>query len=249
MSQHRLSAAFLIAAATAGYGQAVQRSTDSTAAIDCRPCPSPSNVILMIGLPSENGRVRTMTRLWIEKHARAAQQLHEEHTGETIPVVTRSPANVAEFREEVQQLANDCKRIERLGIMSHGNVGYLLIGGDGVAKRNVDDAFGRGMSCAMAPNASVEMAGCNVGRGCRGAEFMLAVADRLLPDGGSVVAPEHYVYGNALLGIAPQSILGDRELKVGAGASLARWTRGSQPGSECGNRSQMSSVNGHSSQH
>jgi hypothetical protein len=203
----------------------------------------------MIGLPSEDDRIGPQTRLWIEKHSLAAQQLHRQRTGETIRVVTQYPANIAEFRKNVQQLADDCMRIESLGIMSHGNVGYLLIGSDGVSVRNLEEAFGHGLHCIMSPNASIEIGGCNVGRGCRGGEFMLAAADLLLPGGGKIVAPEHYVYGNAFLGIAPRSISGERELQVSAGAAPPRWTRGSEPSSECAATWRISAVNGPSSQH
>jgi Domain of unknown function (DUF4347) len=246
---HRFSIAFLIVTAVGRCGPVVEPATRSTLPIQCRPCESSSNVILMIGLPSEDDRVRKQTRLWMEERSRAAQQFHKERTGETMRVVTRYPANIAEFRKEVLQMADDCMRIVSLGIMSHGNVGYLQIGGDGVTVRNIDEAFGHGLDCVMSTDASVEIAGCNVGRGCSGADFMLAAASQLLPRGGRIVAPEHYVYGNAFLGLTPRSILGDRELQVSADGSRPRWTRGSERGSECAARSGMATGNGHSSEH
>lgn len=224
MSPYRFILTFVIAVAGARA---------AALPIACRSCAASTEVILMIGLPSQDYSVRTLTRLWMEKHALAAQRRHRELTGETLRVVTRYPANLAEFRREVQQMADHCTRIKFLGIMSHGNTGYFQVGADGVGMRNIDDAFGRGLGCAMSPDASIEIAGCNVGRGFRGACLMLAAASRLLPGGGRIVAPESYVYGNALLGITPQSIFGDRELQVSAGAVRPRWTKGSVPGSAC----------------
>lgn len=187
----------------------------------------------MVGLSGQDPRATTLTRLWLEKHAREAQRRYHELTGRSVRVVTQYPANLAEFRTEIQRLADSCARIEALGIMSHGNVGYLQIGRDGVSERNIEDAFGRGLGCAISANATVEISGCNVGRGHRGADFMLAAATRLLPKGGTLFAPQYYVYGNAFLGLAPQSIFGDRELQVDAGATHPRWIKGGEPCPRC----------------
>lgn len=204
-----------------------------TPAIGCRPCQTSSEVMLMIGPPSEDYQVRTLTRLWVEKHSQLSQRYQRERIGEIIGVVIRHPANIAEFRKQVQEIADDCKRIRSLGIVSHGNVGYLQIGSDGIIAHNIDKAFGHGFNCVMSQNATVEFSGCNVGRGCKGADFMLQTAIRLLPQGGKVVAPEYYVFGNAFLRVAPQSIFGNRELQVGDSASHPRWTKGTDPGLEC----------------
>jgi hypothetical protein len=235
----------LIVAAAAGYGLIIEPATAGTPPISCRPCQSSSDVVLMIGLPSEDHGVKTLTRLWIEKHSLAAQRLYRERTGETIRILMRYPANIAEFRTEVQLLADTCTRIAMLGIMSHGNVGYLQIGSDGVSVHNIDEAFGHGLNCIMSPEASVEIGGCNVGRGCSGGDFMLAVANRLLLKGGRIVAPESYVFGNALFGITPQSILGDRELRVGVGAP--QWTKGTDWDTGCPSGSWT--ANGSSTEH
>lgn len=245
LSPRGYSIVLLIVASAASYGLTIEPSTSGTLPISCRPCQSSSDVVLMIGLPSEDYRVKTLTRLWIEKHSLAAQRLHRERTGETIRIVTRYPANVAEFRTEVQRFADTCTRIVSLGIMSHGNVGYLQIGSDGVSVHNIDDVFGHGLNCVMSPDASVEIGGCNVGRGCSGGDFMLAAASRLLLRGGRIVAPENYVFGIAFLGITPQSILGDRELQVGVGAP--RWTKGTDWDTEC--PAESWTAKGNSSEH
>jgi len=201
--------------------------------IHCRPCTSVADSILMIGSPSDDERARTMTRLWIEKHVVAAEQEQANRTGKPVRVVTRYPLSIAELRSEVQQLADQCVRIVSLGMMSHGNLGYFEIGADGVSVQNVEDAFGHGFGCAMAADASVHIGGCNVGRSCRGASFMLSAARLLLPKGGRMVAPESYVYGNAIFGIAPRSLFRERELKVEVGASHPQWLHGDQLGPDC----------------
>ena len=236
MNRHRLGIAFLVAAAAASHSLAVGLRAEGEPPINCRPCGSSGDVVLMIGLPFEDYRARTETRLWIEKHSVEAQRRLGGRPGQTVRVVTQYPASVAEFRREVQRLADRCERIAYLGIISHGNAGYLQIGRDGVTGRNMEDAFGRGLGCVMAPDASVEIAGCNIGRGCSGAGFMLAAARLLLLRGGTITAPDSYVYGNAFLGVTPRPIRGDRELQVSAGALHPRWTKGSERGPECGSR-------------
>jgi len=208
-------------------------ATAETLPISCRPCRSATDVILMVGLPSEDYRVKILTQLWIEKHSLAAQQHNQERAGEKPRIVTRLPADLSELRREVQQIADGCARIKYLGIISHGNVGYLQIGRDGVTVRGMDAAFGYGFGCAMSPNASVEIAGCNIGRGCSGAEFMSAAATRLLPEGGRIIASQYYVFGNAFFGVTPRSIGGERELQVGVGGAEPRWPNGAEPSSEC----------------
>jgi hypothetical protein len=202
----------------------------------CRPCRAPHAAALLVGLPLEDYLPRTLTRLWIERSTLSVQALHHARTGEDVRVVVRFPRSVAELRQELQELADTCFRVEYLGIVSHGNEGYLQIGGEGVSARNVEVAFGGGLACVMAEGATVELEGCNVGRGCRGADFMLAVAERLLPRGGKVVAPEHYVYGNAFLGLAPRSLFAERELVVEGKTALPRFTRGSDRGAACAPR-------------
>jgi Domain of unknown function (DUF4347) len=233
MSQSLFRLVLLIFVVATSCSLIAQPALAGTAAFNCPPCPTLNHVVLMIGLPSNDSEARNQTQLWIAKHSLAAQQLHRQRTGETIPTITKYPANVADFRRDLQQIAIACMRVEALGIMSHGNIGYLLIGTDGVNEHNLDDVFGHGLGCVMSPQASIEFAGCNVGRGCRGADFMRAVADRLLPQGGTVTAPEQYVFGSAILGIAPRSIWGDRELQVTRAGSPPRWTRGAEPGPEC----------------
>jgi Domain of unknown function (DUF4347) len=243
MSRYQFRIACLTLATVAIHVSVVQPVVAQTVPVQCRPCPGTTDVVLMIGLPTGNNRAQTMTQLWIQKHSLAAQQRYKGRTGQTVSVITQYPANISEFRRGMQHIADQCQRIVSLGIMSHGNLGYLLIGSDGVGVHNIDDAFGHGLSCAMAPGASVEVAGCNVGRSCRGADFMLAAASRLLPAGGSIIAPEYYVYGNAYLKLAPESLLGDRELQVDSGGSRPRWIRGSVPGPECAANSQISPGN------
>ena len=243
MSRHSLCIVLLTIAAASGRGLFVSDAVAAPTVISCRPCPLAANVILMIGLPSSDHRASKMTQLWMERHSLMAQQRQREGTGETIPVITSYPADIDDFRQQVQRIADQCMRVASLGIMSHGNLGYLQIGSDGVSVRNIDDAFGHGLGCVMSPRAFVEIGGCNVGRGCRGSNFMLAAASRLLQGGGRIVAPESYVYGNAFLGIAPRSILGDRVLELDAAASGPRWIRGGEPGFECSVQTQESRGN------
>lgn len=225
--------ASLIAVALAAFGPIVEPVEAASPPIRCRPCLSPRNVIFMIGLPSQDDHVQLLTRLWIEKHSLAARNSSTQRIADTMQLIVRFPGNLSEFRNEIQKLADGCMRIATLGIISHGNAGYLLIGSDGISIDNLDDAFGNGLSCAMAPDASVDIGGCNVGRGCSGANFMVAAATRLLRAGGRILAPESYVYGNAWLRIAPQSIFGDRVLQVSAGGSQSRWIQGAEGSASC----------------
>ena len=172
MSQSLFRLVLLIFVVATRCSLIAQPALAGTAAFNCPPCPTLNHVVLMIGLPSDDSEARNQTQLWIAKHSLAAQQLHRQRTGETIPTITKYPANVADFRRDLQQIAIACMRVEALGIMSHGNIGYLLIGTDGVNEHNLDDVFGHGLGCVMSPQASIEFAGCNVGRGCRGADFM-----------------------------------------------------------------------------
>jgi hypothetical protein len=232
MHQYRLIIAHFIVA-VAGVVSMPDPAMAGTPQISCRPCNSVSEIVLMVGPHAGDYRAQILARLWIEKHSLMLQRRNREGPEGSLRVVTRYPASMADFRREIQQLADDCLRIKSLGIVGHGNVGYLRLGTDGVALETLSDAFGNGLDCAISPDAFVEMMVCNLGRGCRGAHFMVAAASHLLRKGGRIIAPDHYVFGNAFFGVAPRSILGVRELQVGADLSHPRWTQGSDWDPEC----------------
>ena len=136
-----------------------------------------------------------------------------------------------EIRQKVIEIANRCKRIKFLFIASHGANGLVAIGDETLDSSNVSSVLG-GLDCAMAKGAAVEFGGCNVGRGCRGDDFMVETARLLLPKGGSVKAPTHYATG--LPGTPRFSLnLTSQILVVGAGYTNPLFWVAPRTGEEC----------------
>lgn len=109
--------------------------------------------------------------------------------------VTINVNKVSEIPAQMKAIADRCYRIVLLGFFTHGNLGRVKFSASHTAfnSENVQDVFS-GVSCAMAGNARVKFAGCNVGRGCRGEAFLTGVAAALLSKGGRVSAATNVTY-------------------------------------------------------
>jgi hypothetical protein len=100
------------------------------------------------------------------------------------------------FRDRMIALSRECKVAQVISVASHGSVGRLHFGSDRLDLNGLKNW--RGLSCAVAPNARISLAGCEVGRGCRGHDFMLGLADALLRGkGGQVQAHNHLAVAGA----------------------------------------------------
>jgi len=200
-------AAWLIFSFTVGFVSTARAAEHERQPIRCGECPSIRDVMLLVGPMPEGARQKTATRAWISETRAAARG--------KMPAIARSVADAGDFRHLVQALADSCLRVKFLGILGHGSIGYLQLGHEGVSLENMTSVFGNGMHCAMSPDASIAIVACNVGRGYRGARFLLGMAGELLQKGGVVRAPQDYVFGNALFGAAPRPLRGGyRELRV-----------------------------------
>lgn len=100
-------------------------------------------------------------------------------------IVVSSPSGLKDiFREALAK----CERIKDLRFTGHGAPGYTAAGR--VTTANVSSL--RELNCAMAPLATIDILGCNTGRGCMGQLFMYTVAKNLLPQGGDVIGTTYY---------------------------------------------------------
>ena len=138
----------------------------------------------------------------------------------------------------LQALANSCKRIKRLDISSHGSQGSADLDDDSVFRLDLVSlrvAY-TGLDCAMAPQAEIHFDGCNVGRGCRGEDFLMGLAQILLPKGGSIEAPMNYAVAGRLVPLAPISLSGTQALTIGAGLKNPAWSHPPLPLGQCRSR-------------
>ena len=155
---------------------------------------------------------------WCGKHS---------ESDDYVPLVVSNPLQI---RDAIEQIARKCQKLKFLGIYSDGAPGYSRIG-DPLDVNNVKQVFG-GLSCAMAKDAKVDLSGSQIGRSCRGEDFLMSVGKELLAkNGGSVQAATSYVHGPI---IAPFSINFDYQyLYLEPGLTNPRWDNTARTQSEC----------------
>lgn len=164
-----------------------------------------------------------------------AEAFHEVAPGsrDESPLVV---STIGELATEMQRLANQCKRIKRLDIYGHGSPGTMALGSDD--EPSTFDIVSllyelKGMDCAMAAGAEIHFAGCNTGKGCRGENFMMAVARTLLNKGGAVHAAPAIVNSLKYTPVAPRAIGGNQVLMVDAELKNPRWAKPPVTYGEC----------------
>jgi len=131
-----------------------------------------------------------------------------------------------------------CGRIKFMAVFSHGAAGAIAINHQTFNSANAGLILSD-LGCAMAPDAAIELAGCNVALGCRGEDLLVAMAQNLLPAGGRIRGAQQYVvsFGPGL--IAARSVGGSyQELRVGAGLSNPRFSSAPQTQEACIDRSE-----------
>lgn len=202
------------------------RADDATGTGFCPPCPNGTTDIGLSVVTSQiddDWRFRWAVGRWYDAPAGLPM---------TGPLIADSPEKLQSL---VRETAAQCKRIKFLAIDSHGDLGYLSFGDSGLSVLNIDTALW-GMDCAMAPDARIALSGCNVGRGCRGEDFLEAMASHLLTKGGSVHAATDYDISIPL--VAPGFSMNFRyqTLTVTPGLASHSWERDPQTVQQCRQR-------------
>lgn len=217
-----------------GLAAAVRAAEPEGPPTDCHKCESINEVILFVGPVPNEARDRIATNLWMREMTTYVRRKYGNGESSAMPVIEQSVADTEDFRNMIQSLVDSCRRIKFLALLGHGSTGYLQLGHEGVSVENIASVFGNGMQCAMAQDAFVSIWACNVGRGCRGAQFMRRLAAELLPKGGALSAPEDYVVENALFGVAARSVYGRyRELYIDRTGLHSWWVRGTNLDPAC----------------
>ena len=131
-----------------------------------------------------------------------------------------------EFRGQLLSMAKRCQRVKYMMIATHGGPGFISFGDGADRASNVElnaslpEMFG-GLACALAPGATVKLAGCSVAAGCEGENFVASVAQLLLSRGGGVLLAERSDQRSLFGGLTPDfGFKGGHRLSVSPGGSI-----------------------------
>jgi hypothetical protein len=107
---------------------------------------------------------------------------------DAISFQTRTPE---ELKSAIDELGRSCVKIKTFTLASHGSPGAVYLLGPPAPPITVDNIKSTlGMiSCWTEPGTEVVAAGCNVGAGCEGDNFLYQAAMQLIPQGGKVRGP------------------------------------------------------------
>lgn len=146
--------------------------------------------------------------------------------------------DASQFPEILRRTARRCLRIKHMSISSHGNLGYLSLGGTGISTANLESLIPADAACVMAPNARIDIGGCNVGRGCRGEDFLTVMAARMLRNGGGTIRAATSYTSTVAPGTIPHHSLNFQYQALTVDSALAnpRWERTPQTTEACQER-------------
>ncbi len=96
--------------------------------------------------------------------------------------------DISKLEDEFRNSLRSCERIKILRLNGHGAPGVTAAGGLETSRLHRL----KHLNCVMAEDATIDLLGCNTGRGCLGQLFMYKVAESLLPKSGEVIGTTFY---------------------------------------------------------
>jgi hypothetical protein len=210
---------------------AVVLSLPAAAQEDCPPCPEGTRELtLLVGSREFIAPGQTMHLSAVHSEFASGAPT----SGERDDVWVSSPQ---ELRREVLGFARRCRRIKYMMIATHGGPGWFGLGDGGEQASvlqldaNLERTLG-GLSCALAPGATVKLSGCSVASRCEGENFVSVVAKQLLSRGGGLLEAERSDQ-NSLGGLTPTfGMRGSHKLRVAPGGRI-EWERSPIPQQQC----------------
>jgi len=147
-------------------------------------------------------------------------------------------SNLAEFKSQIEQVSRRC-RIKYIMIATHASPGALTFSpdtrGEEAELLQLDGTLVSKLAplaAALAPGATVKLAGCSAAARCDGENFAAAVAQTLLARGGGMLEAERSDQ-NSLGGLTRTfGMRASHKIRVAVGGAL-HWDREPIPHAQC----------------